>query len=547
MSSPPSENFNEAAFSWDLERLYQDLAVAKQTWNPAARNGLTPVEKLHLRGLLCGYSAEEIAEKLYKNKEGVISALSKTLYRYVEVLTQREPNSLRYWNDVKDWLKTDYQLSFQPPLHTRKHYWGSAPDIPTFYGRTEELTTLSQWILQEGCRLITIVGLGGIGKTSLAVKLGRNLANQFEYLIWCNLNHAPLFQETLQEIISAICPISKDTADVTQLMSLLRQHRCLLILDNWETVLASGQFAGQYRQEYREYGELLKRVGKENHSSCVILTSREQPQEMSLLAGEQLKVKLWHLVGLKSDEARVILAEKQLLDESHWEQLIELYRGNPLALMMIAKNILYWFDGSVAQFLQRNTLVVDDGLKGLLDEQFQRLSEAETEIMYWLTVARQPVSLEQLRNKLLIAIAESDFLEAVKSLGGRCLIEKISQHQIPGFTLQPSVMRYLTKQLVEQVYQEVAVAIRNQTITHCQHFTRLQLVNLSESEQIYSEQMRVIMTPIRDKLVMYFRSDRHLEELLNTLLNILKTQSPSEVGYALENTQSLLLTLQSST
>lgn len=549
MSSAPkprneSEEFAQAALDWDLERLYRDLAVAKKTWNPAARDHLTDVEKLHLRGLLCGYSSREIAEKLYQNKEGVTSALSKTIYRYVEVLTQREFNSLRFWNNVKEWLEADYKFSSQSVFHSTKHYWGSAPDITIFYGRTEELNTLSQSILQKRCRLITVVGLGGIGKTTLAVKLGQNLADKFDFLIWCSLHSAPLFQEMLKEVIQGIFPISHTTLDMSQLMSLLRQKRCLLILDNWDTLLASGQFAGQYREGYEEYGEFLKRVGKENHSSCVILTSREQPQEMSLLALEPCKVKSLVLMGLKPKDARIILAAKNLLDVSDWDSLIELYRGNPLALMIIAENIRYWFDGSVSQFLQCNTLVVDDSLKGLLNEQFERLSETEKEMMFWLAVAREPVSLGWLREKLLVAIAQSEFLKAIKSLEMRCLIEKIPQPQEnkSAFTLQPSIMRYLTQKLVEQFYFEVSVAIRRDTLTHCQQFTRLQLVTVSEGD-IYSQQLRLMVTPIKDQLVMYCRSDRRLRDHLDTLLNKLSTLSAVEVGYALENTQSLLLTL----
>lgn len=53
------EQFNYAALQWDLEALYTDLASAKG-------KRLTPMEKLHLRGLLCGYSPAEIAEKLRK-------------------------------------------------------------------------------------------------------------------------------------------------------------------------------------------------------------------------------------------------------------------------------------------------------------------------------------------------------------------------------------------------------------------------------------------------------------------------------------------------
>ncbi|MCP2726918.1 hypothetical protein [Limnofasciculus baicalensis] len=74
--------FLQAADEWDLERLYQNLADAKRQFAPHKQRGLTPVEKLHLRGLLCGYNPEEIAEQLYNASAGVRVALSNTIYRF---------------------------------------------------------------------------------------------------------------------------------------------------------------------------------------------------------------------------------------------------------------------------------------------------------------------------------------------------------------------------------------------------------------------------------------------------------------------------------
>jgi transcriptional regulator with XRE-family HTH domain len=79
--------------------------------------------------------------------------------------------------------------------------WGEAPESSVFYGRTGELATLTQWIVNDRCRLVTLLGIGGIGKTALAVKLGESLQQEFEYFIWRSLRYAPPVDELLAELI----------------------------------------------------------------------------------------------------------------------------------------------------------------------------------------------------------------------------------------------------------------------------------------------------------------------------------------------------------
>jgi hypothetical protein len=92
------EQFTQAANHWDLETLYIDLASAKG-------KRLTPVEKLHLRGLLCGYSPGEIAERLGKNAKGVETDLCATLYRYVKNLVDKCNEKIENWRNITEWLE----------------------------------------------------------------------------------------------------------------------------------------------------------------------------------------------------------------------------------------------------------------------------------------------------------------------------------------------------------------------------------------------------------------------------------------------------------
>lgn len=98
-----ADPFDRANETWNLEKLYRDLAEAKRQYCGKLKK-LTPVEMACLRGLLCGFSPPEIAAELNREPRGLRVDLSRGLYRYVEVLTQREANQLKDWRDVADWL-----------------------------------------------------------------------------------------------------------------------------------------------------------------------------------------------------------------------------------------------------------------------------------------------------------------------------------------------------------------------------------------------------------------------------------------------------------
>ncbi|WP_096595361.1 NB-ARC domain-containing protein [Calothrix sp. NIES-2098] len=329
--------------------------------------------------------------------------------------------------------------------------WGEAVDVSFFYGRQCELATLKQWIVQDKCRLIALLGMGGIGKSACSVKLAQLLQAEFEFIIWRSLSNAPPLETLLTDLVLFLSNQQSTKTDIGQLIHYLRSARCLVILDNLETILDAEQ-AGQYIPGYEGYGELLRVVGETSHKSCVMLTSREKPAEIATFEGVELAVRTLKLQGSK--EAAIALLQAKGLAGSPREKqvLCERYGNNLLALKIIATTIQDLFDNSIEDFLKQDTMVFN-GIRRLLEQQFNRLSTLEQTVMYRLAINREWTTIDRLQKDILPTVSRARLLEALEALNGRSLIEKKSS----SYTQQPLVMEYVNEKLVEQIATEIAL------------------------------------------------------------------------------------------
>lgn len=504
------QKFLEAEDNWNLEQLYSDLTAAKQFHKNSEKQKLTDTEKAVLRGLLCGLSPLEIATALHRHCSGLRVDLSRGLYRYVEVITKK---SLRHWKDVSIFLEAQgYQLEIylkneeipiseavevseliaedppQQPISTSKPLttdspakpkkidWIEAIDVSTFYGRETELTTLKHWIIEDRCRVVAISGIQGIGKTSLASKLAGQVQDDFEYIIWRNLDHAPPFTHLLTDLIQFFSEsqtsehpeeylISQlfqklvqsrvSTSNFNQsviiadgirtLIKFLEKHRCLIILDNWESLFQPNTLVGHYKEGYQPYGDFINKIGQLLHQSCLLLTSSETPRTISRLTGKNQAVRCLKIKGLKPENAKQILKNEGIVEAENLEQIVSEYNGNPLALQTIGKTIQTVFAGNTTEFIKYPAFFGEFGDR--LSRQFGRLSKIEKMVLYKIANSKTDLTLTEICDHFKPPCDCSELVNILSSLEKRSLIENKLEAGQHYYRIDPLINYYLQEVL----------------------------------------------------------------------------------------------------
>lgn len=402
--------------------------------------------------------------------------------------------------------------------------WGEAPAVPTMYGRARERETLRGWLADERCRVIAIVGLGGIGKSSLTISAAHDALPSFDLVLFRSLQHGPLLAEVLDQIISvvseqrAVAP--RPLADkIALLVQLFRRRRCLLILDNFEAILQPDAVAGAYRTGYADYAALLRALSEREHRSCLLLTSREQPSELAPLVERAGPVRRLRLTGLDGAACARILAAKDVGGAAaDLDALARLYGGNPLALMLVAEPIRELFGGDVRAFLAAGDPFFN-GAGTLLHQHVARSTRLEQALLFQLAIEREPVPLSRLLAHLDAAASQRAALVALESLSRRTLIERGPGQ--PAFTLQPVIREYVTEHLVQLIGQEIVDGQPDLLQRHA-------LIQSTASDFVRHSQEQLIATPLLEWLSVVYGDPGAVERRLTTLLERWRGQPHAE-------------------
>jgi WD40 repeat protein len=426
-----------------------------------------------------------------------------------------------------------------------------------FYGRTEELATLHDWCIHDGCRIVALIGVGGIGKSALAWELAHQLEGNFDRTIWRSLLNTPRLTELCTDLVRFLNPesmleLSDSVAgQIEQLIAGLKQHRCLLILDNVESILAGQVRSGEYLSGYEDYDRLFKAISDLPHQSCLILTSREPPHTIvrSAITHPHL-VRSIVVGGLAADFAYELVRAcgSPQIPTQMWQEVYAHYSGNPLALKLVTIEAIGMTGGGEAVLqlypLMRDGQVPFHSIDDTLQRQFDRLSPIEQQLVYWLAIAREPTTSIELRSQLLPHTSmQGDLFTALQSI----LRRSIATRQDRAWTLPPVTISYVTRRSIETVVVELTQPLDPDSVNLQQQFKHLNtyaIVEATTKDYLLHVQRQSLLRPIVDRLLSIMGNKEAVSQQLKQILQRWQSLTPIPVGYLAGNILNLAIELE---
>jgi predicted ATPase len=152
-------------------------------------------------------------------------------------------------DDLAVLLSERFDLRDEPP-ETRPPSRPLPAPASRFIGREREKSIVRDLLTGGDARLVTLVGAGGIGKTRLAIEVGSGLLGKFAGVVMVPLDEVSSADQVVSSIASSLgVPESPGQSLLDLVLNYLRSRKLLLILDNFEQVVAAAGVLGRFIAE----------------------------------------------------------------------------------------------------------------------------------------------------------------------------------------------------------------------------------------------------------------------------------------------------------
>jgi len=281
------------------------------------------------------------------------------------------------------------------------------PNLPirqtSFVGRSTELSELLQLLAAPDCRLLTIIGPGGVGKTRLALEVADAAREQFAD----SVAFVPMQTVTAAESIATAfavaigCTLTGPGNAREQIARFLRKTQLLLVIDNFEHLIGEAAWIGELLAVAPDLRMLV--------TSREVLNLREEWRYplagLSVPAEDRDDVAQSEAVRLFVERARQVRPDFSLANEQpEVVRLCRMTEGHPLAIELAAAWTPTLSCKAIAGEIERNIAFLSTGLRNVperhrsiqatFDYSWVLLSEDERRIFQRLAVFRGGFSRE---------------------------------------------------------------------------------------------------------------------------------------------------------
>ena len=340
-------------------------------------------------------------------------------------------------------VASDLRADFPPLASLTGHSLPAERDA--FVGRIESLAELARR-LAGGARLVSVLGLGGTGKTRLVTRFGWSSLGDFPGGVWfCDLSEARSLDGVLHAVAQGLdVPLGKDDPMIQLGHSIAGRGKCLMILDNFEQVT---------RHAEETLGRWLNRAS----AARFLVTTRE----VLGLPGEEILA----LAPLApSDAADLFMRRAEAAkpgfqpsaeDQSAIDPLVQLLEGLPLAIELAAARVRVMPPRTLLlRMSERFKLLSSTGgrldrqatLRAVFDWSWDLLSLPEKAALAQLSVFEGGFTLESVEAVLDLSAYENApwSMDALQSLVQKSLVRQVTDDR---FDLLVSVQEYAAEHL----------------------------------------------------------------------------------------------------